>query len=265
LKDTRATSLFFQTIIVDPTRDLLLYKRCVSNSVRAYTMIGAWLFGRFCDDLPLWYPVDIFTIYFFIWQFMFITAKWEFQQYPIFSMTLYRGWLCLLMASDAFIIHDVLFSYLPSPFSFIFFWLLSVKDIFICLHPKGYLYTSRTYEKSSSNDQLELPNDDPSVSVQIYDTWNPENNELDEKGYSLSLGLGDFLIFNLMLLSVLPHLSSITIKMFIAIGHIVAVQIGQEATYRLGRLCDQSAQPAVPLPVIIVTLYTILLKAFINY
>ncbi|CAF1600675.1 unnamed protein product [Rotaria magnacalcarata] len=48
-------------------------------------------------------------------------AKWEFQQYPIFSMTLHRGWLCLLMASDAFIIHDVVLCYLPSPFNFISF------------------------------------------------------------------------------------------------------------------------------------------------
>jgi hypothetical protein len=83
----------------------------------------------FCDDLHLEYKVDLFTVYIFIWQFMFITAKWEFQQYPIFSISLYRGWLCWLMACEAFVAHDAIFCYLPSRFSFLFFWLFSVKDM----------------------------------------------------------------------------------------------------------------------------------------
>jgi hypothetical protein len=39
-------------------------------------------------------------------------------------------------------------------------------------------------EESSSNDQSELSNDGPSVSIQVYDTWDPDNNELDKKGTS---------------------------------------------------------------------------------
>ncbi len=53
--------------------------------------------------------------------------------------------------------------------------------------------------------------------------------------------------------------------MWIAIGHIIAVQIGLEATTRLGWLCNQQIWFAIPLPVIFISLYSLLLNTFIEY
>ena len=134
----------------------------------------------------------------------------------------------------------------------------------MCLHPQGDFYTSRTFEESSSCDLLELSKNNSSIPTQYYVTWNPDENQIDEKDDYASLGLDDFFIFDLMLLSVLPPLSSLTVQIYVLIGHIIAVQIGQEATYQLGRLAKQWKQPAVPLPVVMVSLYCIVLNIFID-
>jgi len=94
-----------------------------------YTIISAWILGRYCDGLYLWYQVDIFTIYFFIWQIMFIISQWEFQELPLLSITIYRGWLCLGIATNAFMFHDNLVRYLPFVFRFCLFWTSSIKDM----------------------------------------------------------------------------------------------------------------------------------------
>jgi hypothetical protein len=100
-----------------------------------------------------------------------------------------------------------------------------------------------------------------------YHTWNfdDDDDESDQKNNRATLGLGDFQIFNLMLLLILSPVSSMTTKIYITIGHIIAIQIGQEATDRLGRFYNQYLQPALPLPVIFFSLYAILLNTFVEY
>jgi hypothetical protein len=135
---------------------------------------------------------------------------------------------------------------------------------FFCLHPDGCYNSSRTTDQSSSDDLSELSNDDLVVPAESYVTWNPDENAVNEKDDHMSLGLDDFFLFDLMLLSVLPSLSSMATQIIVLIGHILVVQIGQEATFLLGRLFKQQNQPAVPLPVITVSLYAILLNIFLN-
>ena len=77
--------------------------------------------GRFFDSFALWYQVDVFTVYFLIWQLMFVLTQWEYEQLPLLSTTFYQGWLCLLVASQAFVVYDVVFRYLPPSFKFCFF------------------------------------------------------------------------------------------------------------------------------------------------
>ena len=134
----------------------------------------------------------------------------------------------------------------------------------MCLHPQGDFYVAKTIENSSNDEILELSNDGSSIPVPEYVTWNPDEKKLDEKNDHAALGLDDFFIFNLMLLTVLPPLSSLTVQIYVLIGHIIAVQIGQEATYQLGRLVKQWEQPAAPLPVVVVSLYCILINIFID-
>jgi hypothetical protein len=107
-------------------------------------------------------------------------------------------------------------------------------------------------------------NDIPSL-IGFYHNWNfDDDDESDQKNNRESLGLGDFQIFNLMLLLILSPVSSMTTKIYITIGHIIAIQIGQEATDRLGRFYNQCLQPALPLPVIFFSLYAILLNTFVE-
>ncbi|UJR17919.1 hypothetical protein I4U23_004818 [Adineta vaga] len=203
-------------------------------------------------------------MYVFIWQLMFITDKWELEELLISSLTLYRGWLCLLMSCNAWIFYDILFSYFPSHVHWVYFWMFSIRDIFQCLHPEGAYYSSKTIEDSPPVDTSDLTNDDTSRPAQYYITWNPNENILHVKGDNACLGLDDFFILNLMLLSIVPSLSSITVQICVFIGHVIAVQIGQEATYQLGRLFQQLDQPAAPLPAIMVSLYSIILKSFLS-
>jgi hypothetical protein len=89
---------------------------------------------------------------------------------------------------------------------------------------------------------MELPNDEVPILAHIYSTYDPDKNDR-------GLGLGDFFTFNLMLLSIQPHSSSITTK----IEHIIAVQLGLETMYRLGHIYELWLPSALPLPVITVS------------
>ena len=94
-----------------------------------YTVIGAWLCGRLLNEYHLCDRVDTFTVYFVIWQLMFITVTWEFKPGPIFSITLYRGWFCFLMACDAFIFYDTVCRYLLLSHNMTYFWTFALKDM----------------------------------------------------------------------------------------------------------------------------------------
>ena len=125
---------------------------------------------------------------------------------------------------------------------------------FLCLHPDGRLYNRKPAEELSKT-ELSIPYD-------FYSTWDFDDNESDEERAEEALGHGDFYIYNLMLLSILPTLSSMITKMFITVGYIISVQIGNEGTIRLGHLHNQKNIPGVPLPVVFVSMYAIILDMF---
>ncbi len=191
LQDTRASAFLFQDILIDKTRDQILYTRCWWNNKKGMfrqklssifqhlilvnrtceyffiredkyniplltpltvmhmsqlicfglqrksiyirpliaTIICGWLVGRLWDGVDLWYKVDIITIYFLIWQVIFVIAKWELKQLPMLSFTFYQGWLCVLMAFGAFTVYNAIFRYLSMQIIFVFFWMLSFADM----------------------------------------------------------------------------------------------------------------------------------------
>jgi hypothetical protein len=88
-----------------------------------------WLLARFCDNIYICYEVDIFTVYFFVWQFVGLIYKWLHQDLPIISFTLHQKATCLSMAFLAFIMYDIVFRPLPTYVSFAFVWLMSVTDM----------------------------------------------------------------------------------------------------------------------------------------
>lgn len=74
-----------------------------------------------------------------------------------------------------------------------------------------------------------------------------------------SLGSGDFLIYNILILFALsPSLSLIT-KICVTFGSIISVQIGCLLTSLLRQLANKSSAPGVPLSVITVSIYLFIL------
>jgi hypothetical protein len=142
-------------------------------------------------------------------------------------------------------------------FFFIKFNLFFCSNSIACLHLKGRLHKRKPIKEISKDTQ--------SVPCGFYYTWDMDDNQSKRKGDRSLLGLGDFVMFNFMLLSVLNPLSSIATNISITIGHIIAVQIGQEVTHRLGILYNQYDQPALPLSVITFSIYAFLLDFFLEY
>lgn len=139
----------------------------------------------------------------------------------------------------------------------IYFFTIFFLNRGLCLHYDGSFYNGKLFE--------ELSKTDGQIPFGLYYTWDPDDNESNEEGYEAYLGHGDLYIYNLMFLSILPPLSSIITKIFVTIGYIIAVQIGYEATRQFDRLYGRSGFPGVPLPVIMISIYAVILDVFIEY
>jgi hypothetical protein len=92
-----------------------------------------------------------------------------------------------------------------------------------------------------------------------------ENMELNNNSVVYLLGLGDFLFYNLMVLFILPPLSSIETKICIGIGCIIFIQIDYMLTIWMDLFKNQlNSKPALPLPIVAFSLYAILLNIFVE-
>jgi hypothetical protein len=94
-----------------------------------HIIAGSWFFARFCNGFHIWCELDIFTVYFIIWQFMSLVTKWEKEYFPICSLNIYRGWLCTATAFESFLYYDAIFRYFPSWISFGYIWISSFEDM----------------------------------------------------------------------------------------------------------------------------------------
>ncbi|CAF2390762.1 unnamed protein product [Rotaria sp. Silwood2] len=92
--------------------------------------------------------------------------------------------------------------------------------------------------------------------------------ESEKEKYAHSISLGDFLFYNLMVLFVLPPVSSIEMKICIGIGCIIFIEIGYILTIWIGTFMKFwnaiEDGPALPLPVIAFSAYFILANVFIE-
>ncbi len=88
-----------------------------------------WLVARYCDTIDMGYEVDIFTVYFFVWQLVCLIYKWLHQDLPMLSFTLHQKATCLSMAFCAFIEYDIIFRFAPTYAGFAFVWLMSTLDM----------------------------------------------------------------------------------------------------------------------------------------
>jgi hypothetical protein len=114
----------------------------------------------------------------------------------------------------------------------------------MCLHPRGCLRIP-----TSSTTKLVEKECDPGV---YYTGINGER-----KGDSL--GLGDFLGYNVLLLIVLPESSSMSTQILLTLGCIICIDIGYILAGWLTSIWKEIGFPGVPLPVIVVSVYVLFL------
>jgi hypothetical protein len=93
------------------------------------TIAVVWLLNRYYTDHQLENPLDLFTIYLLVWQFVQLICHWESHELWWPALILQQASLCLFLAFTAFIQYDLMFRHLPIQYHFTFLWFQSLKDM----------------------------------------------------------------------------------------------------------------------------------------
>jgi hypothetical protein len=97
----------------------------------------------------------------------------------------------------------------------------------------------------------------------VYYVNDPRDEKIDDESIILTIGLGDFTFYNLMVLFILSPLLSMINQIYVAIGAIVSVQIGYMVMNWTSVFRNKNnILPAIPLPVIFYSAYAILIDIF---
>jgi hypothetical protein len=121
---------------------------------------------------------------------------------------------------------------------------------FICLHHRGSLYRRGLRNRTCIKRKK-------SPACLYY------NKGVDKWKQSGSLGLIDFFVYNILVLLTLPPFSSIIKKICVAFGSMISVQMGCLLTGWLQSRMKIDSAPAVPLPVLGVSIYLFILDILI--
>jgi hypothetical protein len=92
-------------------------------------IVTNWFLARYCYSINIWYDVDIFIVYFFVWQFVCLISKWIHQDLPYLSFTLHQKACCLCTAFLTFMVYDIVLRFVPIYVNLAFIWLMSVVDM----------------------------------------------------------------------------------------------------------------------------------------
>ena len=99
----------------------------------------------------------------------------------------------------------------------------------------------------------------------VYD-FNELNNEVEsEDVYLNGIGWGDFLVFDSLLLLVIPRNYSVIIQVWVAFGCIVIVQLADLCNDLIIYFTSCRNVPALPIPTIAATAYAIIVNAIIEH
>jgi hypothetical protein len=79
------------------------------------------------------------------------------------------------------------------------------------------------------------------------------------------IGLGDFTVYNLMILCIMNPVWSTTTQIFVAFGCIVCMQVGNYSTKLLSEIWDERIMPGLPCPVVSFSIYIIIIDFIMNY
>ena len=126
--------------------------------------------------------------------------------------------------------------------------------------PVGIYYTSDpddtpSYEENFNGNDLEADSN-------IEADSNADNFAYKER---LFLGLGDFFLFNTMVLVILPPMWSMARKIVVVVGCIISIHVGQYGTVCMGRFWRLHRAPALPFPVVTFSIYAMIVNAIMRY
>jgi len=128
------------------------------------------------------------------------------------------------------------------------------------LHPKG-----RLYNNPDLIPKKKLPLGYSTRPIGIYYPCEIENSRRHSHKNCASLGLLDFVFFDLMLLLALYPTLSITANMCVALGVIIVVLISHQiGALLVQRYRDGMGGPGTPIPVAAVSMYIVILEVIIG-
>ncbi|CAF2997196.1 unnamed protein product, partial [Rotaria sp. Silwood2] len=93
-----------------------------------YTILFVWLWARYCNNKNCWYQLDILTVYFLVWQFIYLMCKWEFYELSWPLLILQQASGCVSTSVTIFFSYDIAYRYIPFQFKIGFLWLFSLYD-----------------------------------------------------------------------------------------------------------------------------------------
>jgi hypothetical protein len=128
-----------------------------------------------------------------------------------------------------------------------------------CLHPQGRLrlrFLSILVDDSA--------NECSEVRTGVHTARDPDGDQINDGDSCESLGFGDFLAFNSMLLALLPPDVSIQGKCLMVVTYMVIVCIGHDSTHQLGYFWNECIMPAIPVAMFFITLYAIVLNYIVE-
>jgi hypothetical protein len=96
--------------------------------------------------------------------------------------------------------------------------------------------------------------------------WHEHTPSYEENTHNIGnvFGLGDFVVFNTMILLILQPEWSLTIRMLVVFGCIISIQVGHRGSIFFQQLWSLNFSPAIPCPVITFSMYTIILDVIMR-
>ncbi len=89
---------------------------------------NVWLLARLCDNIYLWHQIDVFTIYFIVWQISYLMNQWCMHELSWASLILHKGSICVISTLIALVFYELFFHY-SIPYNFVWWWLIAFDDV----------------------------------------------------------------------------------------------------------------------------------------
>jgi hypothetical protein len=110
---------------------LLLRFRNVYHHVKpmVLTIIVGYGVTRYCNSQKLYYKIDVITVYFLVWQFLYLIYQWIKLQleWPFFIF--HQASCCIFTCIVPLIFNEMVLRYFPFSINITLLWIVSLYDM----------------------------------------------------------------------------------------------------------------------------------------